>query len=155
LPFLWLLPIPAALFFHCPQSPNITTAVAMSAVDTPGENEMEMVEGVSVGGEDDCCSGDRLAASLPVSSTIAIDIPCQRLLCPLLCCHPTQSLLPAKMAEKAGSEVVKYMTVSDGNLSPPPAANNGFGSGTHLPPCYLWKGLLIATFLGLWHPLIP
>jgi hypothetical protein len=95
---------------------------------------MEMVEGGAVGGGDFCCGGDGLAASLPVSSVIHIDIPCQRPPRPSLRCHPTPLPLLAKMAKEAGSEMAKFTMVNDGNLSPPAAVADGFRSGTHLPP---------------------
>ncbi len=71
---------------------------------------------------------------LHVTSAITIDIPCQRLPCLLLRCHLTPSPLMAKMAEKVGRVAPKNMMVSDGNLSPHLATNDGFGSGIHLPP---------------------
>jgi hypothetical protein len=49
----------------------------MSAVERPGEKEREMVEGGAVGGEDICCGGDRLAASLPIVSAVNVDVPCR------------------------------------------------------------------------------
>jgi hypothetical protein len=119
---------------RCPQSAAIALAVATSAVERPGEKEMEMVEGGAIRGEDIWHGGGRLTASLLVSSAINIDVPCQRQSRLSSRCHLTPSPPTAMTAEEAGSEVVKYTTVSNGNLSPPPTAENGFGSGTHLPP---------------------
>ncbi len=56
-------------------------------MERPGEKEMETVEGGAEGGEDICHGGDGLAATLPVSSIIDVDAPCQRPLRPLLRCH--------------------------------------------------------------------
>jgi hypothetical protein len=93
-----------------------------------------MVKGGAIGGEDIFHGGDGLATSLPISSSDNVDIHCQRLPHPLSCCHLTPLPPPAKTAEEAGSEAAKYTMVSNGNLSPPSATNEGFGCGTHLPP---------------------
>jgi hypothetical protein len=93
-----------------------------------------MVDGGAAGGLDICCGGHRFAISLPVSSAIDVDVPCQRTPCLFSRCHPTSLPPPTKTAEEAGSDAAKNTTVSDGNLSPPPAAANLLRSGTHLPP---------------------
>jgi hypothetical protein len=58
-----------------------------------------------VEGEDICRGGDGLAASLPVFSTINVDVPCQRLLRQLLSCHLTPLPPPVKTSEEARQNI--------------------------------------------------
>jgi len=63
---------------------------------------MEMVEEDAVGGGDICRGSDGLAASLPVSSAVDVEVPCRMLPRPSPRRHPRPLPSPAKTAVDAG-----------------------------------------------------